>query len=141
MSTLTQTSITLGHKMSAQGLRVHLTKGQDCIWHKKIVVRHINIYTCMYICMHVCVKIECRKQRMNSLEDDHWITKEIPDRHLCIHEHSALHSLCLYLCPYMDYTSSSYNDTLYLSDISEFEDLMTTSRDEDIPALDEDTGY
>ena len=41
---------------------------QDCIWHNKIVVRHINIhiymYICMYVCMYVCVKIECRKQRM-----------------------------------------------------------------------------
>ena len=41
----------------------------------------------------------------------------------------------------MDYTSSSYYDTLDLSDIFEFEDLMTTSSDEDIPALDKDIGY
>ena len=41
----------------------------------------------------------------------------------------------------MDYMSSSYYNTLDLSDISEFEDLMTTSSDEDIPALDEDIGY
>ena len=41
----------------------------------------------------------------------------------------------------MDYTSSSYNNTLDLSDISEFEDLMTTSSDEDFPALDDDIGY
>ena len=69
-----------------------------------------------------------------SLEDDHWTTEEILDRHLCIHE------LCPYPCPYLDYTSSSYYDTLDLSDISEFKDLMTTSSDEDIPALD-DIGY
>ena len=66
--------------------------------------------------------------------------EEILDRHLCIHEHSIPHELCLYPCPYLDYTSSSYNDTLDLSDISAFEDLMTTSSDEDIPALD-DIGY
>ena len=41
-----------------------------------------------------------------SLEDDHWSTEEIPDRHLCIHEHSVPHELCPYPCPYMDYTSS-----------------------------------
>ena len=75
-----------------------------------------------------------------SMEDDHWTTEEIPDRHLCIHEHSVPHELCSYPCPYLDYTSSSYYDTLDLSDISEFEDLMTTSSDEDIPALD-DIGY
>ena len=76
-----------------------------------------------------------------SLDDDHWTTEEISDRHLCIHEHSVLHELSPHPCPYMDYTSSSYYDTLYLSDNSEFEDLMTTSGDEDIPALDEDIGY
>ena len=77
----------------------------------------------------------------DSLEDDHWTTKEIPDRYLCIHEHSLLHEMCPYTCQYMDYTSSSYYDTLDLSDISEFDDLMATSSDEDIPALDEDIGY
>ena len=41
------------------------------------------------------------------------------------------------LCPYTDYTSASYQDTLDLSDISDFEDVMTTSSDEDIPALDD----
>ena len=76
-----------------------------------------------------------------SLEDDHWTTEEIPDRHLCIHEHSAPHLLCQYPCTNVDYTSSSYYDTLDLSDLSEFEDLMITSSDEDIPALDKDIGY
>ena len=71
-----------------------------------------------------------------SLEDDHWTMEEILDRHLCIHEHSVSHEPW----PYLDYASSSYYNTLDLSDISEFEDLMTTSSDEDIPALD-DTGY
>ena len=41
----------------------------------------------------------------------------------------------------MDYTSTSYHDTFDLSDISEFEDLMTTSSDEDIPGLDDKIGY
>ena len=62
--------------------------------------------------------------------------KEIPDRHLCIHEHSLPHGLCPYPCPYSDGRASSYYDTLDLNDISEFEDLMTTSSNEDIPALD-----
>ena len=75
-----------------------------------------------------------------SLEDDHWSTLEIMDRHLCIHGHSVLHELCPYPFPYFDYASSSYYDKLDLSDISKFEDLMTTSSDEDIPAPD-DVGY
>ena len=76
----------------------------------------------------------------DSLEDDHWTAEEILDRHLCIHKHSVPHELCPYPCPYMDYTSSSYYHILDLSDISKFEDLMTTSSDEDLPALD-DVGY
>ena len=62
------------------------------------------------------------------LDDEHWDMEEIPDNHLCIHEHSLPHELCPYPCPYSDYQTSSYYDTLDLSDISEFEDLMTTSR-------------
>ena len=75
------------------------------------------------------------------LDDDHWTTEEIPDRHLCIHEYSVPHSLCPYSCPYMEYTSTSYHDTFDLSDISEFEDLMTTSSDKNIPGLDDKIGY
>ena len=74
------------------------------------------------------------------LNDEHWEIEEIPDRHLCIHENSLPHGLCPYPYPYLDYQTSSYYYTLDLSDISEFEDLMTTSSNEDIPALD-DIGY
>ena len=75
-----------------------------------------------------------------ALDDDHWITDPVPDRHLCIHEHSQPHSLCCYPCPHLDSTPTSYQDTLDLSDISDFEDVMTTSSDEDIPALDDVIG-
>ena len=64
-----------------------------------------------------------------SFEDDHCTMEEILDRHLCMHEHSLPYGLSPYPCPYLDYTFASYYDTLDLSDISEFEDLMTTSRD------------
>ena len=74
------------------------------------------------------------------LNDEHWDMEEISNRPLCIHEHSLPHGLCPYQCPCLDYQASSYNDTLDLSDISKFEDLMTTSSDEGIPALD-DIGY
>ena len=76
-----------------------------------------------------------------TLDDDQWTTEEIPDRHLCTHEHSVPHSLCPYLCQYKDYTSTTYHNTLDLSDISKFEDLMTTSSDKDIPTLDNEIGY
>ena len=74
------------------------------------------------------------------LDDKHWEMEEIPDRPLCIHEHSLPHGLCPYPCPYANYQTSSYYDTLDLSDISEFEDIMTTSSNEDIPPL-KDIGY
>ena len=69
------------------------------------------------------------------LNDEHWDMEEIPDRNLWIHDHSLPHGLCPYLCLYLDYQTSSYYDTLDLSDISKFEDLMTMSSNEDIPAL------
>ena len=72
--------------------------------------------------------------------DEHWDMEVISDRPLCIHKHSLPHELPPYLCPYLDYQASSYCDTLNLSNISELADLMTTSSDEDIPALD-DIGY
>ena len=37
------------------------------------------------------------------LDDEHWTTEEIPDRPLCIREHSSPHGLCPYPCPYVDY--------------------------------------
>ena len=77
---------------------------------------------------------------MVSLDDDHWTTEEIPDRMLCIHEHALLHRLCPYPCPYVNYQVSSYVDSLDLCDISDFEDIMITSSNEDIPAL-EDMPY
>ena len=72
---------------------------------------------------------------MIPLDNEHWTTEVIPDRPLCIHKHLVPHGLCPYPCPYADYQTPSYIGTMDLSDISKFEDLMTTSSDEDIPAL------
>ena len=41
--------------------------------------------------------------QMVPLDDEHWTTKEVPDRTLCIHKHALLHGLCLYPCPYVNY--------------------------------------
>ena len=88
------------------------------------------------------VTLEAKKEEEEDfptvpLDDEHRDMEEILDRHLCIHEHSLPHRVCPYPCPYSEaYQASSYYDTLDLNDISEFEDLMTTSRDEDIPAHD-----
>ena len=72
---------------------------------------------------------------MVPLDDEHWTTEEVPDRTLCIHEHALPHKLCLYPCPYVNYLIPSYADSLDLSDISDFEDIMIMSSDEDVPAL------
>ena len=74
------------------------------------------------------------------LDDEHCTTEEIPDRPLYVHKHSLPHGLCPYPCPYANYQTPSYYETMDLSDISAFEDLMTISSDEDIPAL-EDSVY
>ena len=78
--------------------------------------------------------------QMVPLDNDHGTTEEIPDRTLCIHEHVLPHRLSPYPCLYANYQVSSYIDSLDLSDISDFEDIMITSRNEDIPAL-ENTPY
>ena len=73
--------------------------------------------------------------QMLPLDDQHWTTKEVPDRTLCIHKYALLHRLCPYPCPYVNYLLPSYAGTMDLSDISNFEDIMITSSNEDIPAL------
>ena len=74
------------------------------------------------------------------LDEAYWDIEEIPDRPLCIHKHPLPHGLCPYPCPYLNYQALSYYDTLDLSDISVFEDVMTTSSNDNIPTLD-DIGY
>ena len=78
--------------------------------------------------------------QMVPFEDEHWTTEDVPDRTSCIHEHAIPHGLCPYPCPYANYSVPSYADSMDLSDISNFEDIMTTSSDEDIPAI-EDMPY
>ena len=70
------------------------------------------------------------------LDDEHWTSEETHERTLCIHEHGP-HGLCQYPCPYMNYDTISYMDSLDLSDISDYEDYMVTSSDEEIPGMEE----
>ena len=89
--------------------------------------------TCYKTIYTVCDDLEVDEEEEDlqtiPLYDDRWTIEEIPDIHLCIHKHSVPHSLCPFPCLYMDYTSTLYHNTLDLSDISEFKDLMTTSSD------------
>ena len=50
-------------------------------------------------------------QRM-PLDDEHWTSKEIPERTLCIHEHGLANGSCPYPCPYTDYQIPPYMDSL-----------------------------
>ena len=68
------------------------------------------------------------------LDDGHWTSEETPDRTLCIHEHGLLYGLCQYPCPYANYNTISYMDSL---DLSDYEDYMVTSSDEEIPGMEE----
>ena len=77
---------------------------------------------------------------MVPLNDDHWTSKEILDKTLCIHEHGLPHGLCPYPCPYVNYQIHSYIDSLELSDISDFKDIMITSSNKETQSL-EDTLY
>ena len=86
----------------------------------------------------VCLKEDEEEEedfQMVPLDDEHWTTKEVPNRTLCIHEHALPHGLCLYPCPYVNYLIPSYTDSLDLSYISDFKDIMIKSSDEDVPAL------
>ena len=75
--------------------------------------------------------------QMASLDDEHWASEETPERTLCIHEHGLPHGLCQYPCPYANYQMPSYMDSLDLSDISDYEDYMVTSSNEEIPGMEE----
>ena len=76
------------------------------------------------------------------LSDDIWMEEPVPDRHVCICEHSE-HDLCPYPCPYSldqlhlapEYTPMpQYID---LSDIFHFPDVITTTSNKDIPNLED----
>ena len=69
--------------------------------------------------MHVTLEAEEEEDfQIVPLNDEHWDMEEIPDRPLCIPKHSMLHGLCPYLCPYSNYQTTLYYNTLDLSDIS-----------------------
>ena len=75
--------------------------------------------------------------QMVPLDNEHWTSKETPERTLCIHKHGLPHGLCPYPCPYANYQLSSYLDSLDLSEISDYEDYMVTSSNKDIPGMEE----
>ena len=72
------------------------------------------------------------------IDDEHWTTEMVPERTFCIHENGLPNNVCQYPCPYGNNNAASYMDSLDLSDISDYEDyMMTTSDDEELPGLEE----
>ena len=71
------------------------------------------------------------------MDDEHWTAEQAPDRLLCIHSHLLPYELCIFLCPFVNYLTPAYLQDMNLSDISEFEDYMVVSSDEDIPSLEQ----
>ena len=73
------------------------------------------------------------------MDDEHWTTEMVLERTFCIHENGLPNNVCQYPCPYGNNNDSvSYMDSLDLSNISNYEDYMlTTSNDEELPGLEE----
>ena len=76
--------------------------------------------------LHMYVTLEAEEEDTEEdfqtvpLDNEHWDMEEIPDRTLCVHKPALLHGLCPYPCPYVNYQTSLYYDTLDISDISKF---------------------
>ena len=77
--------------------------------------------------------------QMVPTDDEHWTTEMVPERICCIHEDGLPNNACQYPCPYgINNDSVSYIDSLEISGISDYEDyMMTTSNDEELPGLEE----
>ena len=72
------------------------------------------------------------------MDNEHWMTDMVPERTFCIHENGLPNNVCQYPCPYGNSNSTSYMDSLDLSNISNYEDyMMTTSDDQELPGLEE----
>ena len=71
------------------------------------------------------------------LDDDHWTLEEVPERSFCIHENGLRHNSCQYPCPYGSNDTVSYMDSLDLSDISDYENYMVTSSDEELLGMEQ----
>ena len=65
-------------------------------------------------------------------------TDIVPERTFCIHKNGLPNNVCQHPCPYGNNNTASYMNSLDFSDISNYEDyMMTTSDDEELPGLEE----
>ena len=75
--------------------------------------------------------------QMVPLDDEHWSLEEVPERTFCRHKNGLPHNSCQYPCPYGSNDTISYMVSLDLSDISDYEDYMVTSSDQELPRMEE----
>ena len=71
------------------------------------------------------------------LDNEHWTSEIVPERTFCIHNNGLPNNVCQHPCPYGSNDTVSYMDSLDLSDISDYEDYMVTSSDEELPGMEE----
>ena len=72
------------------------------------------------------------------LDDAHCTAEIVPERTFCIHKNGLPNTICQHPCPYGKNDTVSYMNSLDLSDISDYEDyMMTTNDDEDLPGMEE----
>ena len=64
------------------------------------------------------------------IDDEHWTTEMVPERTFCLHENGLPNNVCQYPCPYGNNNTVLYMDSLDLIDISDYEDYMMTTSDE-----------
>ena len=69
------------------------------------------------------------------LDDKHWTSDIVPERTFCIHENGLPNNVCQNPCPYGSNDTASYMDSLELSEISDYEDYMVTSSNEELPRM------
>ena len=61
----------------------------------------------------------------------------VPERTFCIHKNGLPNNVSQHPCPYGSNNTVSYMDSLDLSDISDYEDYMVSSSDEELPGMEE----
>ena len=71
------------------------------------------------------------------LDDEHWTSDIVPERTFCIHKNGLPNNVCQHPCPYGSNDTVSYMDSLDLSDISDYENYMVTSSNEELPGMEE----
>ena len=74
---------------------------------------------------------------MVPLDDEHLTSEIVPERTFCIHGNGLPNNLCQYPCAYGSNDTVSYMDSLDLCDISDYEDYMVTSNDEELLGMEE----